>query len=130
MKCYKKDALLITKGHYNRAAYETDFDAIKAYQATWSGCSEVANITDYDILRFLYPIVEEFFTEKHYMGMIRERLVKEFEFNRYKGVPTLVDYRFICELFIWQLKMLQIRESQNGAWIIDLSAYENGEHII
>lgn len=122
------DVFLICKGRYSEK-FDSPFEAIRAYQAAWSD-SDIKHINAYEVLRFLYMIVPEFFTEKDYMELIKERLMRDFEMSgMIPSVPKFeMSYKYMCELFIRQIQMKRVRN--NGEWEIDLSAYEDVKEII
>lgn len=123
MKDFKKDVLRICKGHYS-ARYKTKFEAIKTYQANWSG-SDVKYISDVEVFRFISLIADEFFTAKDYKAIILDRIVRDLEYKPLCGETFTLSVKTLADAYIGQLCSLQVKDGEK--WIIDLSDYPDNE---
>lgn len=128
---HSKDILLICKGHYNKEKYDSPIDALKVYQAEYSGC-EKKYITDETILTILLDVAKEYFKDfEWYWWMFKEGIVKDIDFaqsglmpKKYPEREIKLSYQYLIEKFIIGLCMLPVKDNKDN-WIIDLSEYDN-----
>jgi|GEM_PF-5921665 len=128
MKTTKTDILRICKGHYNQEKYNSPYEALRAYQIKYTGC-EPEHINEQAVLSFFYAIeVDSFLQSYHYKEMIKDRLIHDYEMSLYNYANFEISYKYMVELYIRQLSMIQVKEGEN--WIIDLSDYKQGDLVI
>ena len=125
MKTPDKDILKICKGFCSNK-YNTPFDAVKAYQAEYTG-NNIDYLTDEDVLDFLIAMgVDDLFTIHNYKHLFKEILIKEFKRGelRLSYIPPFeMSYRYLADLYIRELSLLKIKDGNN--WLIDMSDYDS-----
>jgi hypothetical protein len=119
IKTTEKDILLICKGWFDHGKYKDVLEALKDYQATYTG-SNREDITDKNVLDFrLFTVAETYFKSYDWSEMLKDRLYKDIFWQH----ELKVDYNYLCWLLITQIHNLQVKKD-NSEWIIDLSAYD------
>lgn len=124
----EKDILHICKGWFDKDKHETVYDALKAYQAKYTGCEE-KHIPDSSIFRFILDTAKEFFRPIDWELLMTDGFTNDIDSaafgmlkNIYPDKEIKLSYKYLIDTIRSRLCMLQVRNDDE--WIIDLSDYD------